>query len=179
MGLREDPPTFTFPQASAILVSYRGEFERYVSDELIPQVASLQDAIKRSGSGAKEVNRLGILYARYGRYLEAQGEFEKILKKDEYTPALVNLGNISYLQGNNKTAASLYDRALKRDPKNKVALSGAFRSRVDLGDPGSAAKYLLTLQSLDPNAAAALGPAPAAPGRASEASAEARLSWED
>lgn len=180
VGLREDAPSLAYPASRTVVASYRGELDRFVSDELVPQVARLQEEIKRSGATSRNLNRLGVLYARYGKYAEAEAEFQKAIKREEYVPTLVNLANIALINGEKKTAASWLDRALKKDPKSKAALMVAIRVRSDLGDTKAVQRHLASLQAVDPAAAAslaALGTA-STEGRAS-AQGEARVTWSD
>ena len=180
VGLRDAPPALIYPGARAVVASFKGELDRFVSDELVPQVARLQEEIKRSGATSKNLNRLGVLYARYGKYAEAEAEFQKVVRREEYAPTLVNLANIALIRGDAKGAAGLYDRALKRDPRNKAALAGAVRVRSDLGDRAAAQRHLANLQALDPAAASSLAAlvAPVAEGRAS-AGDSVRVSWSE
>ncbi len=180
VGLREDAPSLAYPVSRTILASFRGEMDRFVSDELSPQVARLQEEIKRSGATSKNLNRLGVLYARYGKYTEAEAEFQKVVKREEYAPALVNLANLALLRGEPKTAAALYDRALKKDPKSKAALAGAVRVRSDLGDRAAAERHLASLKSIDPAAASSLAAlvSPSTEGRAS-AGDSIRVGWSE
>lgn len=178
VGLRDAPPSLSYPTARTVLASYKVELDRFILDELVPQVARLQEEIKRSGATSKNLNRLGVLYARYGKYPEAESEFQKVLKKDEYAPALINLANLAYLRGEIRPAALLYDRALKKDPKSKAALAGAIRVRGELGDLPEAQRLLAVLQSIDPIAAGSLSAlvSPSSEGRASARDSQ-RLSW--
>ncbi len=108
VGLREDAPSLSYPAARAVVASYRGELDRFVSDELVPQVARLQEEIKRSGASSRNLNRLGVLYARYGKYAEAEVEFQKVVKRnEEYVPTLVNMANIALIRGDAKAAAAI------------------------------------------------------------------------
>ena len=180
VGLREAPPAFSFPQSSKILASYVAEFDRFVSDEFSPQLAKLTEAVRASGGKSKDVNRLGILYARFGKYSDAESEFQKILKREEYLPALINMANLSLLRDNPKTAVSFIDRALKKDPRNRVALSTAVRIKTELGDQASATRHFAVLQSVDPTAATALASTMESPsGRASDALSKTRVEWDD
>lgn len=180
VGLRDAPPPLAYPGARAVVVSFKGEMDRFVSDELVPQVARLQEEIKRSGATSKNLNRLGVLYARYGKYAEAETEFQKVIRKEEYAPTLVNLANIALIRGDAKGAAGFYDRALKKDPRNKAALAGAVRVRSDLGDKAEAQRHLASLQAVDPAAASSLAAlvSPSSEGRAS-AGDSVRVSWSE
>lgn len=180
VGFRDEAPSFAYPQAKLVLASYRGELDRFVSDELTPQVARLQDAIRREGASSKNMNRLGVLYARYGKYDEAEAAFGKIVKKDDYLPAMLNLANLSLIKGDPKSASSWFSRALKKDPANKSALSGAAKTSSELGDEAAVKRYLVSLAALDPAAAAQLeGLASSAPVARAAAADEVLVVWSD
>lgn len=180
VGLRDAPPSLAYPGSRAVVASYKGELDRFVSDELVPQVARLQEEIKRSGATSKNLNRLGVLYARYGKYTEAETEFQRVVRKEEYAPALVNLANLALIRGEPKNAATLYDRALKKDPRNKAALAGAVWVRSELGDRAAAQRHLASLQAVDPAAASNLAAlvSPSTEGRAS-AGDSVRVGWSE
>ena len=180
VGLRDTPPALSYPGARAVVASFKGELDRFVSDELVPQVARLQEEIKRSGATSKNLNRLGVLYARYGKYAEAETEFQKVVRREEYAPTLVNLANIALIRGDAKGAAGFYDRVLKKDPRNKAALAGAVRVRNELGDRAGAQRHLASLQAVDPSAAESLAAlvSQSSEGRAS-AGDSVRVSWSE
>ena len=184
VGLREADPELSYPPSGTVIASYRRELDRYVSDELAPQVAGLEAEIRSSGATAKNLNRLGVLYARYGRYAEAEGEFRRILKQEGegYLPALVNLANISYLRGDTAAAASWFDRALRQDPRNRIALAGSVKAKAEMGDAVAASGLLDRLRSVDPAAAESLAhvaTAGSGEARASAAQAEKRVAWSE
>lgn len=120
------------------------------------------------------------MYARYGKYTEAEAEFQKAVKQDEFVPSLINLANIALIDGDKKSAVSWYDRVLKRDPMNKSALAGAIRVSSGLGDTNAVQQHLASLKATDPGAAASLAAlgGSSTEGRAS-AQGEARVSWID
>ncbi len=181
VGLREADPDFSFPGARAVLASYRGELDRFVDEELGVRLAALQEEIKRNGATPANQNRLGILYARYGKYAEAESALQRILRQDEYLPALVNLANISYLKGDAAAAASWYERALQKDPRNRVALAGAAKARSDLGQAAAASVLVGRLKAIDPASAeslAALEPT-ASPEARAAAAADKRVTWSE
>lgn len=180
VGLREEAQSLSYPPVRTVIASYKTELDRFISDELVPQVARLQEEIKRSGASSRNLNRLGVLYARYGKYPEAEAEFLKVLKREEFIPSLVNLANIALIRGDAKGAAGFYDRALKKDPQNKAALAGAVQVRSELGDKAAAQKHLASLQAVDPKAAESLAAlvSQSTAGRASAANS-AQVRWSD
>src|SRR5208282_245326 len=71
-------------------------------------------------------NALGVLYAKYGQYDRAAKEFDKLIAKEEYIPALLNKGNLLFLTDQKEKALDFYNRALAKDPDNpKVLLAVA------------------------------------------------------
>ena len=184
VGLREADPELLYPSSGAILVAFRTQLDRFVSDELAPQVAALESAMRTRGGTARDLNRLGILYARYGRYADAEAEFRKLLQQDgnRYVPALVNLANVFYLRGDAATAAAWFDRALLQDPRNRHALAGSVKARAEMGDAVAAAGMLDRLRQIDAAAAEAIAhltSADSGTGRASSAQTERRVIWSD
>lgn len=59
----------------------------------------------------KAVNKLGVPYARYGLYDQAETEFKQVVEQQEYLPAPANLGNINYLGEDYPEALEFYERA--------------------------------------------------------------------
>lgn len=66
---------------------------------------------------AEEHVTLGGIYEREESYDEAQQQFQAALvKKPDFAPALVGLGNFSFKQGDYESAEQYYTRALKEAP---------------------------------------------------------------
>jgi tetratricopeptide (TPR) repeat protein len=126
---------------------------RFIENEMSPQRSKLEAEISETQGNVKVINKLGVLYARYGLYEEAEGEFEKVLKQREYAPALINLGNLYFINEEMKKAREYYLRAGEVLPDNpKVLLSLA---RVDhaLEDYESARGAYGRLRDIDPSLA--------------------------
>jgi tetratricopeptide (TPR) repeat protein len=129
------------------------ELAAFIDQEIVPRVAALQDKIKKSQDKRKPTNELGLLYARYGLYDRAQREFEKILGKDDYTPALLNLGNICYLSDQKEKALDFYTRAYAKDPNNPRVLLAVSKVNHDLENYFAVKKAYGELKKLDPDLA--------------------------
>jgi tetratricopeptide (TPR) repeat protein len=182
VGLREADPELLYPSSEAILADFRSQLDRFVSDELAPKVAALESTIRTRGATARDLNRLGVLYARYGRYADAEIEFQKILQQENkgYVPAMVNLANVCYMRGELASAAAWYDRALLQEPQNRHALSGSIKVKAEMGDAVAASNMLDRLRTIDSTAAdslAHLTTNSTGEGRASSAQAEKRVDW--
>jgi len=116
----------TLPGRDAVVSAFLQEVVRFVDREITPRVSRLQEEIRKNGDTPLNRNKLGVLYAQYGKLDQAEAEFLKALAKQEYLPALVNLGNIQSKKGVWSEAKKYYDRAGELDPKNpKVLLAQA------------------------------------------------------
>jgi tetratricopeptide (TPR) repeat protein len=114
----------TLPAKDAIVSAFLQEVVKFVDREITPRVTRLQDEIKKSGDTPVNRNKLGILYAQYGKTDQAEAEFLKAIAKQQYLPALLNLGNLQSVKGAWPKAQEYYDQAAKLEPKNpKVLLS--------------------------------------------------------
>lgn len=95
---------------------------------------------------------------RARRHLEnAQEEYSrasKILPKR--TEAYLDLGKISYMQGNYQVAQSYFDRVLKLGSHDSEAIIGEVKSLIKLGDTAEAQRILRTLLDQDPKHAEGL-----------------------
>jgi tetratricopeptide (TPR) repeat protein len=133
---------------------YIEELSRYIDREIYPQVVKLQREIDQSGGSPKLVNRLGVLYARYGLIDKAEQEFNKVLaQRKDYVPTLLNLGNIYYLNGEYDQAMSYYERASNEDPDNAKAVLCVARVNHEMENYGTVRKQYDKLKKLDPELA--------------------------
>ncbi len=124
VGLPGSGAEATVPAGQALLVAFRQEVSRFTEHEITPRAARLQDEIRKSGDSPPARNKLGVLYAQYGRLELAEAEFRQAVAKQEYTPALVNLGNLFLLKEQPKLAQEFYERAAKKEPQNPKVLLG-------------------------------------------------------
>ena len=135
------------PESEKLLASYTNELDTFIKREIEEQVAKIKGQIARSNNKDRYINRLGVLYARYGLYDEASTEFKKISTK--YVPAMTNLGNIYFQQPDFMSALSWYGKALDKDPENKTALLGAARANYEIENFGSVKMLYKKLEDVD------------------------------
>ncbi len=99
------------------------------------------------------INKLGVLYARFGLYKEAEVEFTKVVAGSDYLPAIMNLGNIHYLNGKMEEARDYYLRVLDRSPANAYALLGFAKASFELDDYTSVVSSFEKIEKSDPEIA--------------------------
>jgi len=145
--------TVNVPPEGKVAAAFKEVSDRFVMQEISARVAQLQAKIRSSNNSPKALNDLGLLYARYGLYDNAERQFKQILTAGEYLPALVNLGNISYVKHDTESAIQYYERATRKDPHNATALLGLARANQETENYGAAKKYYAQLKTVDPNLA--------------------------
>ena len=149
VGFSAAAVSMTLPSEKSLTDAYKTGVKKFISQEIATQVAALAAEIKKNSGKAESVNKLGVLYARYGLMTEAAAQFNAIVKTEEYVPALVNLGNIAFLEGNAKTALQYYERAQKKSPDKAVVLLGIARTNHELENYGKVAESYARLKTVD------------------------------
>ncbi|HRZ88261.1 MAG TPA: tetratricopeptide repeat protein, partial [Spirochaetia bacterium] len=71
-----------------------------------------------------------------------------------YAPAVTNLGNVLYLQGDMKTALRQYEKAMALAPASAAALAGAARALYALDDIKRMNEVIAKLKTVNPELAA-------------------------
>ena len=138
------------PPAERIVERFRREVERLVDRELYPQEAGLLQQVRQSQEDPRLLNKLGLLYARYGRAEKAAEQFRKILARKEYLPALVNLGNLAFMQKAQDQALAFYERAYRLSSSNSGVLLGLARASHELARFAQAERWYALLKKADP-----------------------------
>jgi tetratricopeptide (TPR) repeat protein len=142
------------PAADKVVSAYMKEVTQYINRELEPKVADLQAEIKKSQDSVKAINTLGVLYAKYEQLDKAEAEFQRILARQEYVPALLNLGNIQVLRGDREKAILYYERAAKKEPDNAKVVLATARVNHEMENYGQVAKLYKRLKELSSDLAA-------------------------
>lgn len=176
------------PLRENVAEEFGGEFNRFVSREISGREQDLLGRLRRRPGDSRLRNRLGVLYARYGRYSDAEEQFRAAVQGRDYAPGFINLGNISYLNKNYTGAREAYRRALDLDRDNKTALLGLARVSYAAEDYTAAEEAHSELGALDPElaqrfaylAAGSSGGGNAAAGRAADTAQKySTMVWEE
>ncbi len=132
---------------------YTAEVQAFIASETGRRESVLKVQAAKPGDQSKALNSLAVLHSRYGLFDKAEKELQEALSKGELVPALVNLGNIYFLQGKLDKAASLYDRAYKKAPANPTVLLCVARVNHAQENYALARKAYAALQARDPKLA--------------------------
>ena len=143
----------TMPSRDSVLKLFGSELHTFIDRELFPKVEKLEQQIARSNNGSKYINRLGVLYAKYGQSNQAEAEFHRVLQREEYLPALINMGNLKYLAKDYKGALKFYDRARILEPENPSVLVAVARANHELENYGDVKEQYGLLREIDPELA--------------------------
>ncbi len=141
------------PTIDQVLSAYQAEAQRYVDSSIAPQVARLQAEIQSSGS-VSAMNKIGVIYAKFGQQGKAEEQFKAALAKADYLPAMLNLGNLYFIQENWSEAISYYQRALAKDPESSHALLAIAKVDQQLGNFGDMTLKYNQVKQIDPVLAA-------------------------
>ncbi|MBI9101626.1 MAG: hypothetical protein JEY99_04365 [Spirochaetales bacterium] len=160
------------PAEDEFAAAFKEELEAYVDQEISIRGNIYQARLENNPNHPRTLNSLGVLYARYDRKEEATSYFEQAAATERpYAPALVNLGNMAFLQEDYYGAGSYYQKALNIQNESSGALLGLARVSHALNDfEGAKSKYN-ELESLSPDLAkrfAYLGEESASASRASD-----------
>lgn len=170
------------PPTDRISAAFTREAGRFVDREIYPKVTRLESEIRSSGGTPAARNRLGILYAKYGKLDKAEEQFTLATSRGTYVPAMINLGNVHYLRKNYAQAQAAYERASRADPRNCTALVCLAKVYREEEKYGEAKTSYDKLAALDPATAARyayLGGASGDTGRASAVALGGDVLWGD
>ena len=149
VGFRESAG-IELPDRLNVTTAFMDCINRHVEREIQPQLERIRAKINEGGRSQKIWrNKLGVVYARYGLYDDAEREFQKTLDQEEYVPALNNTGGIYFLQRKYEKALEFYNRAIDKDSDNKAALLGVARCCHELENYYMVKKTYAQLQELD------------------------------
>jgi tetratricopeptide (TPR) repeat protein len=141
------------PREDRLRLAFENTIGRFVSSEIDPRVKRMKEEMGVSGGTPRQLNILGILYARYGLLEDAKKTFNQAVEKGSKT-SVINLANVDFLLKNYKEAAQLYESILKDDPENKAALIGLAKARYEMDAYAETDDLYARINQLDPELAA-------------------------
>jgi tetratricopeptide (TPR) repeat protein len=146
-------PALEVPEGSELLPVVSEQIDRFVESEIFAREQRLEQEISATGGSVRSINKLGVLYARFGLMERAQQQFERILKDREYLPALMNLGMILYMSDDFAGALGYFQRADRVSQDRPSVLLSLARTHHELGNYGEAKRSYERLQLVEPEVA--------------------------
>lgn len=142
------------PDGQAVAAAFSAELLGFIEREIATEVATVQAQIDSDARNPRWPNKLGVLYARYGVDDRAVPYFEGALRlRENYVPALVNLGNIYYLSDDVYAALDYYEAAENVAPENPAVLLSIARANHDIENYGTARRAYAKLREVSPSLA--------------------------
>jgi tetratricopeptide (TPR) repeat protein len=154
VGLPGTGAELTLPSSDSILAAFLAEAVKFVDREILPKITLLEEEVRRAGGSPASRNRLGVLYARYGRLEQAEKEFSGALERGDYLPALLNLGNLLFMQKEFPRALLVYQRAARLEPDSPAVILAQSRVHHEMEKYDLARKGYERLAAMDPALAA-------------------------
>lgn len=137
------------PSKTDIATLYKSDITALVGDELDQKVRDLRAQIKKDTKNSRLYNKLGITYARYGKYKEAVQSLERAVELNKKSPAAYNnLGNVYYLTGEYERALSYYRKALNFS-ESPIILINIAKTLYKLGEYDDARTHYLSAVQKD------------------------------
>lgn len=140
------------PDAQAIRSSFEHERARFSRLLIQGEVDDLQARIETRGS-TRDVNRLGVLYARHGLFNDAREQFE-LAAAGDLPEAWENLGLLAIHDGDYEEALHAFEMARHGRPESHELRVQIARVQMELGDYESAALAYTELLTEAPEVAA-------------------------
>ena len=150
VGIPGEGKNIALPPAGRIEEAFLNELTRFVTREIGPQITQIEAELKQAQDKAKLHNRIGVLYGRYGLMDKARTAFEAAVTQREFAPALVNLGNVLFLERRFPEALAYYERATRQDPANAAIALALARAHHELENYGLVQASYAKVKELDP-----------------------------
>ena len=123
---------FTMPDQKIVAKLFDHSVDQWISREIEPQI-QMYEAKLAVKDTVETRNSLGVLYGKYGLFLQADEQFKQARRKG-YTPAVINTGNVYFSRQDYTRASKWYKSVLKDDPDNVLALLGVARCAYELAE---------------------------------------------
>jgi hypothetical protein len=166
------------------LSRYQNVMRSFAEREVAAREDALKAEIERTDSSPASLNKLGVLYARYGLFDKARAQFEAAAAAGGLpsVPALINLGNLAFLRGDWTGARAKYETASTIDPASWAALLGLAKAAYETEDYAAARACYEKAVAMRPELAAKyafLAERSGSTTRASAAEDRAMVEWSD
>lgn len=177
--LKSDTPA-SLPGRDEFMKALSREVGEFVTRETAPRVLELNQQKLQGRERAKALNQLGVLYARYGSLDEAKKQFGMAVAREEYIPALCNLGNLLFMASDFPGALGYYKRAYAASPDAPEVIYQMARACYEMRDLTQANRWYSELKRMRPDLAQKLSyldPASSTEQRAGRISVMEEIQW--
>ena len=140
------------PSTDVVMTRFHRSREQLVNREIQDRVAELESRITGSRSPERLINALGVLYARFGLYAQAEEQFRRGIAANDPS-LLVNLANTLMLQNRHDEAFEHLTMARTLAPGDPVVLVAVARAASELGNQTAVREAYQQLERLDPELA--------------------------
>ena len=174
-----DDASVVLPRSESLVQRYTASMDAFLTREMKPLIEAAKTQSSATPSPVA-FNKLGIIYARYGSFDEAEKAFLACVKLKDYAPGYANLANVYLLRGDYRKALDAFKKALAISPRSVSALVGIAIASYELEDRAGAIKYIEQLSKIDEPAAGRYAYMQSAAGsRAASADAAPAVQWEE
>lgn len=121
---------FTMPDRAIVAKLFDHSVDQWITKQIEPQI-QMYEAKLAVKDDVKTRNKLGILYGKYGLFVQADEQFKQA-RRQGYTPSVLNTGNVYFSMKDYERASRWYKSVLKKDSENELALIGVARCAYEL-----------------------------------------------
>ena len=144
----------TLPNYQAIGEKIREDLTKFMSNTSQNLEVELLSILEKYPKNIHVANKLGLYYARNGKFQLAEVQFLNVLvEKKTDVSALINLGNVYYIQKNYDKAESYYTRAILLEENNIGLLVNMAKLYLAMGKQVKAKELFAKAEKLNPDVA--------------------------
>lgn len=170
-----------FPSQENMVANYNESLDIFIERELEPHISEFKQKLDRHDT-ARLRNSFGVVYAKYGKYDQAEEQFNRALRmQSDFSPAMINLGNVHFLKKDMDAALSMYTRAKSFKPGSPTIIAAIAKTRYEMEQYDEVKNLYQDLQEKAPDLAAQyayLNNEISVVGRASAARSHVVTDWE-
>lgn len=138
------------PDENQVVRAFNKIVSLVVEREVNPKAEKRRESFGPDGGTGRQLNSLGVLYARYGVYRKALEEFQAAANAG-YRKAHINIGNVAFLLGEYETALAWFEKVSAEYPDNPAAVIGLARTYYELDRYDEADRYFALAKNIQPD----------------------------
>ncbi|MBI9103732.1 MAG: hypothetical protein JEY99_15055 [Spirochaetales bacterium] len=131
VGFSSRSSDLDLPSTETFIAEFSDEMETFIYRQIQSRIDTLKGDIEQSNDPSRLYNRMGVLYARFGLYENAEEAFGKGADFGSHS-ARANLGNIYFLNEEYPKARDTFALNLQIKPNSAVSLLGLAKSEYEM-----------------------------------------------